>query len=385
MAGQTISHVVRRPTAVPRLLAGLITAAPIAGVAGVAGAQYSYVRIDTPGSLTSVYAGTVNNKGEVAFTGFHAGNQSAVYKGSGGPLTTIASTGPQFTFFNAPTINCLGQVAVRGITSVNGIFRGSGGPVTTIYSASNGVDGAFIDDDGTCVFWDNSKGIMTGNGGPATLVAGPGGTFAWVGSPDISHGRVAFVGGDAAGGMGIYTSKAGVHSLVESADSQFVDVQLPRITSKGNVAWYSNTSSATQALRTSINGTISTFVDTSGPYSNLGFNMAMEINYYDQIAFSAILDSNPGIGIYTGPNPATDAVIQSGDTLAGKVVLDAYFGGLNDIGQISFGVMFDDYTFGMFRADPAHPNPDPGCGCPTPGSATCLLGAGWLFSRRRRA
>ena len=140
---------------------------------------YSYVTIAAPGNFpVGVIQGTVNNSGEVAFVGigpFQQGQGSVktVYKGSGGALTTIASTAAsQFTFFNNPFINDLGDVAFRGLggfTAPNGVYLGNGGALTTIYTSSNNVNAHAINDSGTVVFVDSTKGIMTGNGGTPTI------------------------------------------------------------------------------------------------------------------------------------------------------------------------------------------------------------------------
>lgn len=326
-------------------------------------AQYTYVRIDA-GNLTSVYTGTLNNQGVVAFTGFHAGNVIRVYKGNGGPLTTIASTGAGgFTFFNSPTINCEGYVGFRGITTTNGVYRGNGGPLTLIHGASNGVDGAHIDEDGTMALLDNSLGIRTGNGGALTTIASYGGVFAGFNTdPDIRHGTVTFSASLTGGGSAIYTSTAGVLTQIAASGGAVVDTQLPRIGCSGSVVWISNMTGGIQAIRKRVSGVTTTFVDTSGPYSQFGFHFGTGINFYNQIAFSASLDGGGGgIGIYTGPNPVTDKVVGPGTVLAGKTVRDAFLGGINDIGQVSFGVIFSDFTYGMFRADPLVPNADPGC------------------------
>ena len=349
-----------------RAVSCMLAAASLLFFAVPALAQYTFVRIDA-GNLTGVYPGTLNDQGVVAFTGFHAGNTAAVYKGTGGPLTTIAATGSQFTFFNAATINCAGDVGFRGIATTNGVYRGNGGPLTLIHGASNGVDGAHVDENGTMALLDNSIGILTGNGGPTTLIAAYGGTFNGFGSdPDVRNGAVAFQADLTAGGSAIYTSTSSVLTQVEASGGPVLDTQLPRIGCSGNLVWISNMLSGVQAIRTHINGVTSTFVDTSGPYFQFGFHFGTGINFYNQVAFSAVLDTNqPYVGIYTGPNPVTDKVIGPGDSLAGKIVRDAYLGGLNDIGQISFGVLFSDFTYGMFRADPVVPNQDPNC-CPGP-------------------
>jgi hypothetical protein len=69
------------------------------------------------------------------------------------------------------------------------------------------------------------------------------------------------------------------------------------------------------------------------------------------------------IGLYTGADPETDKVIQSGDVLDGMTVVDtdnSWPPAMNDNGQIAFGVRLMDANgglhFAVYRADPSnHP------------------------------
>lgn len=332
---------------------------------------YSYVTIAAPGVFPGgVYQGTVNNSGEVAFAGFGPfvpgqGKVETVFKGSGGSLTTIASTvASQFTFFNPPFINGPGDVAFRGLagfTAPNGAYRGNGGALTTIYTAPNGVDPYAINDSGTVVFSDNAIGIMTGNGGTPTIEVPLGGPFAGFGFADINNaGTIAFPVTLTTGQSAIYTKNANTLTQIAISGGSVSDITgAPKINQSGDLAWFANLDTGDQEIQTKIGGIAGVFVDTKGPYAQFGFHNALDINIFNEIVFSAVLDSNVDpsasglIGIFTGPNPVTDSVIRSGDLLAGKTVREAYLGGINDCGQISFGAIFSDFTYGMFRADPS--------------------------------
>ena len=324
---------------------------------------YSYVTIAAPGNFPGgVIQGTVNNSGEVAFAGFGPfqpgqGSVGTVYKGSGGALTTIASTAAsQFTSFNNPFINDLGDVAFRGLagfTAPNGVYRGNGGALTTIYTASNNVDAHAINDSGTVVFVDSAKGIMTGNGGTPTIKVPLGGSFTLLGPADINNaGTIAFAA-LTTGGTAIYTDNSGILTRIAVSGGRVSFTDDPRINQSGDLAWISSLVSLHQEIQTNIGGTTSTFVDTTGPYQQFGFGHAFDINILNEIVFAAILDSSGGVGIFTGPNPDMDSVIRNGDLLAGKTVQEAALGGINDCGQISFRAQFSDFTAGIFRADPS--------------------------------
>ncbi|MCS6862345.1 MAG: hypothetical protein NZT92_18740, partial [Abditibacteriales bacterium] len=96
--------------------------------------------------------------------------------------------------------------------------------------------------------------------------------------------------------------------------------------------------------------TINTIVDDTGPFASFG---PASINNSGVVAFKGFLDAAPDHGIFTGPNPLTDKVIQTGDTLDGRTVrlLDFSPFGLNDNGSLVFFAQFDD-GFAIYRADP---------------------------------
>jgi hypothetical protein len=61
------------------------------------------------------------------------------------------------------------------------------------------------------------------------------------------------------------------------------------------------------------------------------------------VAFFAELDSGPA-GIFVGPNPLRDKMINVGDRLDGGTVSGLLFceEGLNDHGELSFAAVFED-------------------------------------------
>jgi hypothetical protein len=64
--------------------------------------------------------------------------------------------------------------------------------------------------------------------------------------------------------------------------------------------------------------------------------------------------SAPGSGVFTGPNPDSDAVIRTGDTIGGKTVqfVKACREMLNIRGQVAVKVTFEDSTETIIRATP---------------------------------
>ncbi len=127
-------------------------------------------------SLQSINAG-----GTVAFLA-NPGNVLLV--GNGGPVTVLYDdTGPIIGFGGHPSINDSGVVAFIGVSNTlpGRIFKGDGGPPTSISSSGNNVD---INSSGTVAFSTGLGGVFTGIGGPLTTIAD--GTDSLLGFDDPS-------------------------------------------------------------------------------------------------------------------------------------------------------------------------------------------------------
>lgn len=73
-------------------------------------------------------------------------------------------------------------------------------------------------------------------------------------------------------------------------------------------------------------------VGTDGPFDSFG---RVEMDDFGNIVFEATLDNNVS-GIYGGPDPLLDRIIQEGDQIDGNTVLDIRLGELNNSGQVAF-------------------------------------------------
>jgi hypothetical protein len=271
---------------------------------GAAGAQtsaanYQFVNIvDSAGPLDPVTTATLNNSGTVAFHANRDAGGGGLFTGNGGPTTTITSLSV------GGRINNQGAV-VFGDGNGHAIFVGGGGPITTIADTSGPISGNLgvtsINDSGTVGFFGRlddvvGEGIFTGSGGPTTTVAlsGPQQSFALVQDVQVNNtGTVAFV--------------AVLHELGDSVSAILI----------GNP------------------GSPMTVADSYGPFHS--FEPAMGLNNNGEVAFEADLDGG-GSGIFTGPDPVADKVIQIGDFLFGSSVSNLIFckHGLNDEGDIVF-------------------------------------------------
>jgi hypothetical protein len=170
--------------------------------------------------------------GNVAFTARYAPLSIGVFRGSGGPLTTIAK---KFDATPAGQINILSResrVSIHGEAVAfsaqalrSGVFVGSGGPISTI-AATPMVGGPSIDPlqvgpdlsgNRAAFFGQDEMGahaIFAGDGSALTKIAkigdaGRGGSFYELGNPQISGAMVAFSAKHGAAGQGIYLGDGG--------------------------------------------------------------------------------------------------------------------------------------------------------------------------------
>lgn len=285
---------------------------------------------------------SINSSGMVAFEAYHTNGNDSIFVGDGGPLTTIVDGSGSFSasLGSFPSINDAGTVAFRGIgPEWLSVLTGSGGPISTVYSFfTNNVWPYYpaINNNGQVAFVDigffpsNTFSIRTGNGGSLTTIAVTNELLSAFGLVvDINDdGTVIFNAQTVAGDWGIYIGNGGPITLI---------------------------------------------ADTNGPFASVG---GLSINNLGEVAIWAELDAG-GSGVFTGPNPLTDKVIQTGDSLDGSIVIGAstfFRGGINDNGQIVFRAGLEDGRLGIFRADPI---PEP--------SALAFLGvASLVFFYRRK-
>lgn len=118
-----------------------------------------------------------------------------------------------------------------------------------------------------------------------------------------------------------------------------------------------------------------------------GGSPSCAINNQGLVVFGATTQSNPYMqGIFTGPNPIADKVIQAGDLLDGFAVENLSFSrnGLNNLGQIAFLAYMSDGTQGVWVATPV---PEPSTLILLASGAIGLLAYVWrrrsMFTPRR--
>lgn len=347
-------------------------------------AQYTFTKIAE--SATDFFGvPCINASGLVAFERTNGVSfTSGVYTGTGGPVTTIAgSATPGLSgIITHPSINDAGVVAFKAYRpdGTGGIYKGSGGAITLIDSVPS-IDALTdarlsINNSGMVAYhkWDaagTTGGIYTGDGtGAATPVAvAPGGTYSSLGTAGTlqmgNSGAVAFYAQLTGGGQGVFSSSgAAFQNGADSSIVSFNDV--------GRAVFTTIVGPLQTLLTGPAGGPSAVYLDNSGPYA--GF-VSASINNLNHLAFVASLDVGVS-GIYAGPNPVSDKVIQAGDALFGSTVTNAnlWSGGLSDNGDIAFSYGLLDGRQGIAVAHAV----------PAPGALAGLMGLGGLGLGRRR-
>jgi hypothetical protein len=266
---------------------------------------------------------SMNNRGTVSFwSTLPVPRGDAILRGNGAVLRTIARTQPgTFNLLRFETsLNDSGRVAFKAEldNGDRGLFVGTPTRVDTVYRASSSqfrgsLDGPAINNRGQIAFKED-------------LDAGPSGLFLWNGSNFVT----------------IATTAGNIDSV------RF----FPSLNNNGAVAFSARLDNGGAAIFRGSGGTLTTIANTAGPFSDFAFDPA--INDAGRVAFTALLDGG-GTGIFVTPNPASNRVVGTGDTIGGRRV-DAVFlcrEGLNLRGQLAFHAFLEDGHALIVRATPA--------------------------------
>ncbi len=393
MVARRRSHAPRLVAMVFALVAGL--AAALGATLSDAGAQtaprYTFTKVADsaedgfdPGEFGCA---AINNRGDIAFRagrpdpdGFNT--IPGIYRADAdGSLTTIAQNRTRFVFigFN-PSITGAGRVSFAATIEggsrpdTESILRGAGGRLTAIATTKGrfrffGFDTS-INNSGEVAFkaeLDNDdEGLFSGTGSSRSITTHYlKSTSDFDGSdsrPSINNeGDIAFeesIGFD----PGIFVGRTGTFRTVAPPDPE-VFAQKPMLNDAGTVdfqrSFFDEASMefVEEIVTADEGGQTAVVADTRGGFSSFGFRPP-SLNNGGDVAFLADLDDGTG-GIFVGPDPASDRVIATGDTLDGEEVTNLRFceEGLNDSGELAFVADFEDpETFevrtAVYRANP---------------------------------
>jgi hypothetical protein len=300
----------------------------------------------------------------VAFVAaYDNGTQSGVFRGSGGPLTTIAKTGDLapldvFREFNTPAISSE-MVAFQagydniGHEPIHGIFMGNGGLPTVISREGDRVSGyagsiggvfapAF---NGNTVGFDafintgpssSHKGIFSGTGGPLTTLVSDYGTHPY--APAFSDGSVAFAGWVNGGNFGVFrrtgnTTTNIAHSGDTVSGVRFDDTLIGEgvAISGDNVVFFGRASSG-GAIFAGSGGPLTLVANRGDPApvgTFTGFRAlpgVLPSITGDTVAFAGQFADGLQSGIFTSTDGLLATVVKSGDPLFGSTVANVTMG-----------------------------------------------------------
>jgi hypothetical protein len=341
--------------------------------------SYSFKLIADTGP-SSPYGGlevgqAINDLGDVAFEANLRSGGAGIFTrhsdGSQGPIIAITSDLIR-DFYLSPYMNDSGTVAF-GADLRDGrqvIFTGRGQELTPI--ADNGPDSplsslpppaARVGSDGTVCFQallsSGGKGFFLGDGGLLSILYVTGGRYsAFPGSPASKvHGdnTVAFRATLTGGPDGVFRGD-GLHTeTIVTAGNTYSSFLGSEINDAGTVGIIANLTAGGQAIVIAKDGTLTTFVDTSGPFSHVAEGK-LSISNLEGAVFGADLAAG-GTGIFDGPDPVADKILATGDPFDGSTVVGFpvnYLNprGRNNEGQVIFRVNLADGRTVLVRADP---------------------------------
>jgi hypothetical protein len=324
--------------------------------------------VDSSQGLSPDGCPAINSDGAVAFKAVNDLFVATIFRATGRELTPIADDTAELGFLGRnPSINDLGQVSFAARVDAGGeaILVGSGGPLTTIARTEPGEFNFFVFDTslnnaGQVAFsaeLDNfDEGLFVGGGGPVTTVYLDS-TSDFAGAlarPSINDGGEIAFEEDLDDGTDVISLFTGGRFVTIVDDRGRVNATSdPQLNNGGLVAFNAALDNGERGVFTQGGrGPLTTVADSSGPFSFFSF-FGPSINDTGQVAFEASLDTGES-GIFTGPDPAADRVITTGDRLAGSRVINVTIcsEGLNTAGQVVFVAQLEDGRTGIFVATP---------------------------------
>jgi hypothetical protein len=355
------------------------------------------------------YGPSINDAGQVAFTA----NFGGVYVGSGGALTTIAdSSGPLNTFFYDPIINNSGTVVfnANGDDFSTQIVKGSGGPLTVVAKADFGASmwsgysfvnltQPYINNNGQVIVpgntYSGTSGVFVDTGGALALNYGYGTPFGRINE----SGQTSFLATKNASTVAVTRKDPGgaIHEFavsdlsILSRPPDFLQVIDPRISlnNAGNVAFQAYRQDNTLIVLAYNGTTLVNMAQTSFDFDNAHYsqiNGGPAISDGGVVVFSGTMfDPNDfqypsRVGIFTGTNPITDAVIRQYDPLFGGYVSNLGFvSGVNAHGQIAFQYQLEDINGFIIGSGIGVATPSTSADIATTGAAAAQVGGGSGF------
>lgn len=310
----------------------------------------------------------INGSGQVVFRAFLDDSTHGAFMWNGASIVPVATTGVTFSSIAlTPDINDSGVVLFTARLAAGGdtIYSSQGGVLTPLANSGTthfSLSRAVINNVGDIAYvaWINNLSssrevYKRSSGGTVTKLADP---FAYqdIGDPVINNaGAVYFK-------ALLHDSVThGLYSGLDPLADRFVD----NTGSFGLFGSVLDANNSTVVFPASIDGSLREGIfKGSNPVTDL-FAGGPSTFFFQTIQYSAAVNdlgqiayvANPSpIGIYVGPNTATDYVIRVGDPLFGATVIS--LGSeidINNAGQISFSYMLNNGVSGIAIAQIPEP------------------------------
>jgi len=264
---------------------------------------------------------SINDSQQVSFAANLNPGGEAIYRASPTGRTTIASTAGAFRFFGFDTsVNDAGRVAFKAELRNNdqGLFTGTGGAVKTIYLDSSSQFSG-----------DQSR-------------------------PSINdRGQIAFLERLDSGSSGVFRFDGNTFTTIVEDGGPILFTTVPQLNGSGVAVFQSFLRSGGEAVTVGNGTVLKNVVTTSGPFQSFDIGDP-SINDVGGVVFTASRDDGTE-GVYTGADPVADKVIETGDTLDGSTVTNAFqcSEGLNNVGQVAFQAQLMDGRTVVVKATPA--------------------------------
>jgi len=311
----------------------------------------------------SPYVAAIDERGTVAFSAALTTGGSGVFRGEGGPVTTVANSasGGFRTVCSHPDISSAGSICFYGENEEGApaLFVAQEGGLAAL-SDSAGPLGPTMNETGAVAFRAplpaGGSRILTSHAGIATMVADTSGMFSgFHGLPVIDGGGcVTFRADCTAGGEGIYRSGGNHFEAVVETGDRFSSLGFfPFANDEGTVAFCAELRSSRAGVHTASAGEVTTVIDTNGPFES--FRGAL-LTAARALVFYATPRGGE-LGIFVGPDPGHDCLLSVGSPLAGSTVAGFALNpvSINRAGQLAIRVALENGRQLILRADPAIP------------------------------
>jgi len=305
------------------------------------------------------YVASLNNEGIVAFQAAVHGGGSGVYTGSGGAISTLFEriSSPLGTPCSHPDINEDGAACFYACGESGGRVVLIHGDQTTVLAENAGPLGPTMNGSGAVAFRAGSgagqTGIFKGSCGLVTTIAETGAVLTSLhGLPVINNrGAVVFRADLKAGGQGIYVGEGGPLTPVAETGEFFSGLgQFPTMNDAGTVAFCASLQGGGSGVFSASAGEIATIIDTSSAFESF---RGVLLDHAGNVIFYATPRGGE-LGVFTGPDPRRDCLLQLGTSLFGSTIVDFALNpvSINDLGHVAIRVKLADEVQFVLRGDP---------------------------------